>query len=212
MNTLKNEGGWDRLSRIILSEVLLLAGFFWLSSTIQIILYILSFILLVTGIFGFCPLYTLLKIDTFGKKDLKLSKIVWIVFTLIFLLIAIVGSYTSIFFTKKFFLEDYNRMNNFYKQTLFDTGKEMRPESIANYDLLSSEYKLFLAKYSVYHPYAFRGDKELSRDLEKVSSIIASLKEKVYTGNLKEAHLDFEKIRPIFQDILKRNNFSRGFP
>jgi hypothetical protein len=88
MNTLKNEGGWDRLSRIILSEVLLLAGFFWLSSTIQIILYILSFILLVTGIFGFCPLYTLLKIDTFGKKDLKLSKIVWIVFTLIFLLIA----------------------------------------------------------------------------------------------------------------------------
>jgi hypothetical protein len=30
----------------------------------------------------------------------------------------------------------------------------------------------------------------------------------VYTGNLKESHLDFEKVRPIFQDILKRNNFS----
>lgn len=34
------------------------------------------------------------------------------------------------------------------------------------------------------------------------------MKEKVYTGNLKESHLDLEKVRPIFQDILKRNNFS----
>jgi hypothetical protein len=33
-------------------------------------------------------------------------------------------------------------------------------------------------------------------------------KDAVYTGNLPESHLAFEKIRPIFQDILKRNNFS----
>ncbi|MDD2892085.1 MAG: DUF2892 domain-containing protein [Candidatus Gracilibacteria bacterium] len=208
MNIPKNEGGGDRLSRIILSEILFLVGFFWLSSTMQIIIYVLSFVFLVTGIVGFCPLYTVMKINTSSKKNAKISRNIWIVFVLTFLLIATLGSYTSIFFTKKFFLEDYNKMNNYYKQTLFNTGKEMRSESITQYDFLVSEYQLFLEKYHTYHPYSLRGDKQLNADLNTVSSIIISLKEKVYTGNLKEAHLDLEKVRPIFQDILKRNNFS----
>jgi len=38
--------------------------------------------------------------------------------------------------------------------------------------------------------------------------MIVLLKDKIYTGELKQAHLDLEKVRPIFQDILKRNNFS----
>lgn len=149
-----------------------------------------------------------MKINTSSKKNAKISRNIWIVFVLTFLLIATLGSYTSIFFTKKFFLEDYNKMNNYYKQTLFNTGKEMRSESITQYDFLVSEYQLFLEKYHTYHPYSLRGDKQLNADLNTVSSIIISLKEKVYTGNLKEAHLDLEKVRPIFQDILKRNNFS----
>ena len=99
-------------------------------------------------------------------------------------------------------------MNNYYKQTLFNTGKEKRPESISNYNSLVSEYSLFLEKYTKYHPYSFRLDSNLNNDFEKVGFIINSLKEKVYTWDLKTAHLDFEKVRPIFQDILKRNNFS----
>ncbi len=133
MKNLINEGGMDRLGRILLSEILFIIGFFWLGSILQIVFFILSFILLVTGIIGFCPLYTLFKINT-CQKDIQISKKYWIIFTLLFVLIGGVGSYYSAFFTKKFFLEDYNRMNNFYKQTLFDTGKEMRPESIANYE------------------------------------------------------------------------------
>ena len=99
-------------------------------------------------------------------------------------------------------------MNNYYKQTLFDTGKEIRPESIANYDALSAEYAVFLKKYTSYHPYVLSRDKELNADIVKVAGIITSLKDKIYTGDLKESHLDLEKVRPIFQDILKRNNFS----
>jgi len=99
-------------------------------------------------------------------------------------------------------------MNNFYKQTLFNTGKDKRAESIANYDPLVSEYATFMKKYTSYHPYSFRSDKNLNSDLEKISSMISSQKDAVYTGNLPQSHLDFEKIRPMFQDILKRNNFS----
>ncbi len=38
--------------------------------------------------------------------------------------------------------------------------------------------------------------------------MIAGLDVKVHTGNLPEAHKDFEAIRPIFQEMLKRNGFS----
>lgn len=99
-------------------------------------------------------------------------------------------------------------MNKYYKQTLFDTGKEKRAESISNYNSLIKEYKIFLDKYTTYHPYSLSTDKNLNSDLENQFIVINSLKEKVNTGNLKEAHLSFEKIRPIFQDILKRNWFS----
>ena len=99
-------------------------------------------------------------------------------------------------------------MNNYYKQTLFNTGKELRPESISNYDSLISEYEIFFAKYRKYHPYSLKWDANLNTDLNNISSMIVLLKDKIYTGELKQAHLDLEKVRPIFQDILKRNNFS----
>ncbi|MDD2487789.1 MAG: DUF2892 domain-containing protein [Candidatus Gracilibacteria bacterium] len=207
MNHNKNESGTDRLRRIIFSLVFFILGFFWLSSSIQIVSYVLSLILLVTSSIGFCPLYRIFRISTY-KKDKKIPKICWVIFTIVFLSVSIAGSYYSIFFTDKIFLEDYNKMNNFYKQTLLNTGKEKRAESIVNYDLLVSEYGIFLEKYSDYHPYSLRGDIHLNDDLDNIYSVISSLKEKVYSGNLKQSHLDFEKIRPIFQDILKRNGFS----
>ena len=33
------------------------------------------------------------------------------------------GSYASMFFSRKLFLEDFNAMNGYYKQALFLTGK-----------------------------------------------------------------------------------------
>ncbi|MFA6090654.1 MAG: DUF2892 domain-containing protein [Candidatus Gracilibacteria bacterium] len=207
MENFINEGSLDRFGRIILAEILFIIGFFWLGSVLQIVFFVLSLILLVTGIVGFCPLYILFKINT-CQKDIKISKKYWIIFTLLFVLIGGVGSYYSAFFTKKIFLEDYNRMNNYYKQTLFNTGKEKRTESIINYDALFAEYAVFLKKYTSYHPYALYGDTQWNNDITKVASIITDLKDKIYTGDLKQLHLDLEKVRPIFQDILKRNNFS----
>ncbi|NCN99724.1 DUF2892 domain-containing protein [Candidatus Falkowbacteria bacterium] len=202
----KNEGMLDRLIRVILGEVFFILAWFWLGGSFQTIAYILSAVMLITAITGFCGLYKIFGINTNNNK--KYSKVIWSIFAILFLAVAIVGSYYSSFFTKKLFLEDYNVMNNYYKQTLFNTGQDNRLESIANYDKLVIEYRNFTDKYSNYHPQVIAKDKNFNSDLVKVKNIIAGLKNEVYVGDLKDSHLSFEEIRPIFQDILKRNGFS----
>lgn len=203
----KNEGTLDRLARIVLAEIFFILAWFWLGGVIQIVLYVLGLVMLITGAMGFCGLYKIFGFST-NKGKLKKSKIVIIFSVIIFLAVAIAGTYFSNFFTKKLFLEDFNKMNNYYKLTLFNTGQEKRPESITNYDQLVLEYANFSKKYTNYHPQVIASDKNFNSDLIKVSSLITSLKDKVYAGNLKESHTDFEAVRPIFQDILKRNGFS----
>ncbi len=99
-------------------------------------------------------------------------------------------------------------MNGFYKQTLFYSGKEMRAETIANYNALIPAYGIFLSKYSQYQPFSFRHDANFVPDIMRGQKIVLSIGEKVQSGNLKEVHIQLEGIRPIFQDILKRNGFS----
>jgi len=193
----KNEGMLDRLIRVILGEVFFILAWFWLGGSFQTIAYILSAVMLITAITGFCGLYKIFGINTNNNK--KYSKVIWSIFAILFLAVAIVGSYYSSFFTKKLFLEDYNVMNNYYKQTLFNTGQDNRLESIANYDKLVIEYRNFTDKYSNYHPQVIAKDKNFNSDLVKVKNIIAGLKNEVYVGDLKDSHLSFEEIRPIFQ-------------
>jgi len=203
----RNEGILDRLIRVVLAEIFFLLAWFWFGGIAQIVLYILGFMMVVTVASGFCGLYKLIGFNT-NKKDKKISKVLIAFFAVIFLAVALAGSYYSSFFTRKLFLEDYNVMNNYYKQTLFNTGQEKRAESITNYDNLVLEYAKFSKKYSNYHPRIIANDKNFNSDLAKVSALIINLKDKVYTGDLKESHTNFEEVRPIFQDILKRNGFS----
>jgi hypothetical protein len=63
-----NEGILDRIIRVVLGIVLLVLGAGHLGGAVLMwVFYILGAILLVTGIVGFCPLYTLLKINTAKK-------------------------------------------------------------------------------------------------------------------------------------------------
>lgn len=116
--------------------------------------------------------------------------------------------YASIFFSKKKFIENFNLMNNDYKQTLFNTGQEKRTESIENYAKLVTSYASFEKQYLNHPPLVMINDKNFSNDLREIEAIIIGAKEGVYSGDLKSVHLEFEKIRPITQDILKRNGFS----
>ncbi len=62
-----NEANWDRIARAILGIVLILVPILFTQQIFGIILGIVGLILLVTGIIGFCPLYTVFNIST--KKE-----------------------------------------------------------------------------------------------------------------------------------------------
>lgn len=60
-----NEAGWDRIARVVLGIVLLYLG--WagvISGGWGIFLKVIGFVPLLTGLIGWCPLYTLFKFRT----------------------------------------------------------------------------------------------------------------------------------------------------
>jgi uncharacterized membrane protein len=61
----RNEGAVDRTLRVILgSAAIIAAGLVGWSSVLGIILAIVGVVLVVTGLVGFCPLYSALNIST----------------------------------------------------------------------------------------------------------------------------------------------------
>jgi hypothetical protein len=205
---MKNMNWWDRITRLILAVVLVELAFFWLGGVGAILLYCLGAVLIVTALIGFCPLYKPLGISTLSEKSKQLGKVGVILAAAVLLIVLFAGSYASAFFSRKIFVEEFNAMNNFYKQALFQTGQNNRDKAVANYEQWVSEYGQFEKKYIAYQPYALKGDGQWSSDLEKVEGIIAGVRDNVYKGDLHQAHLTLEQVRPIFQEVFKRNNFS----
>lgn len=204
---MKNEGAVERGLQTTISVAIFLIAFFWISGVGQFVLFVLAVVIAALAIIGFCPFYVLIgKNKGASIEKLTNNKKILLVSYATVLLAA--GSYGSIFFTKKIFVEDFNVMNADYKQTLFETGQEKRQESRRNYDKLVASYAIFENKYLAYRPYALRGDVVFENDLKKIEEIIAGAKNGVYEGDLKAMHLEFEKVRPITQEIFKRNGFS----
>jgi len=201
-----NEGTADRLIRLFVGVFAIIGSYFWLAGSIQIVIYILWVISILTGCIWFCGLYALLKINTCEKKQAnKKTKIIGRIVIAILWAAFAVG---SDFFSKKLFLEDFATMNDNYKQLLFNSGKEKRTESISYYQKLVPAYNEFQEKYTSYQPVALRWDENFTYDLAKVGVMINNIKDGVYSGDLVTTHKALEAIRPIFQDIFKRNGFS----
>jgi uncharacterized membrane protein HdeD (DUF308 family) len=64
----QNESSIDRIIRVIIGVIALVAGFFWLTGTWQTVAYVVGAVALVTGIIGFCGLYALLGISPKSVK------------------------------------------------------------------------------------------------------------------------------------------------
>ncbi len=203
---MKNEGFVERGIQLTISATLLVLALYWLSGMWIWVVGALAMLIMLFAVMGFCPLYVLLKIKKTNLGQPTALKVAVIV--LIYLAVLIGGGYASNFFSRKFFVEDFNAMNQYYKQALFETGQEHRPEAKQNYGALVTGYATFQQKYTRYQPYALRGDGQLIVDLEKVAKIIADTKQDVYVGDLKKAHLALEQVRPLTQEIFKRNGFS----
>jgi hypothetical protein len=205
---MKNMHSYDQLMRMLAGVVLLEAAIFWLAGTAQWLALGCGALLLVTGVSRFCPVYRLLGIGAGSSAAQPRSGVASAVSVVLLLAALAGGSYASVFFSRKVFLEELNAMNNFYKQTLFLTGKGQREAANANYDKLLPAYLLFKEKYTHYQPYALRGDAQLVPDLDRVHTLLKDVNGLVRNGDLHQAHLDLEKVRPVFQDIFKRNGFS----
>ncbi len=204
---MKNILPLDRFVRFALAILFAEAGYFWLASPWSFVAYAAALVMLVTALVGFCPIYKLLGLTP--KVDGKRTGTVGLALgALVLVAIAGGGSYASAFFTRKIFLEDFNAMNHFYKQTLFLTGKAQRPEAVANLDQLKPAFAAFTTKYATYRPYDLKGDTQLPADFATVGKILTDVEPLVRTGDLHQAHLDLEKVRPVFQDVFKRNGFS----
>jgi tetratricopeptide (TPR) repeat protein len=205
--SLSNENWIDRSVRALIGLALLQLAYFWLGGVCATIFYALSAVLLLTATVSFCPIYRALGMRSNGKPN-TLGKGWLIVAGVAFITLLLAGSYASHFFTKKFYIEDFNAMNNHYKQALFFTGKENREKAVENYEQLLASYAGFTTKYLAYHPYALKADRQFDADLLRIEAMINDAAENVRSGDLQQAHLMLEEVRPVFQDIFKRNNFS----
>jgi hypothetical protein len=198
----------DRFLRAIFAIALFELGYFWLAGSLQVGAYVVGAVLLTTALLKFCPLYKILSLRT-GSANTKTPGAIYLGLAVVVLLVEIVaGSYASNFATRKLFLEDFNAMNDHYKQTLFLTGKNDRAKAVEKYELLIPAYATFQEKYSVYRPYALKNDEQLSNNLVAVQGMLIGVNDAVRSGDLHEAHLALEKVRPVFQDVFKRNGFS----
>jgi Protein of unknown function (DUF2892) len=64
-----NEGVLDRIVRITIAMVALLAGLaLGIGSVTGIVLLAVAAIMFLTGVVGFCPLYTIFRINTAGTR------------------------------------------------------------------------------------------------------------------------------------------------
>jgi len=204
---MKNITSIDRFLRLLLAVLLAQAGFFWLAGTTALVAYALAAILLLTSAIGFCPLYRAMGVGS-QRNAAPHGLPIRLAGVALLLAVALGGSYASNFFSRKLFLEEFNAMNHFYKQTLFLTGKGEREKAIANYGELQSAYQKFQDKYTTYQPLALRSDPQLVPDLARVGGMLQAVNEGATTGDLQQTHLALEKVRPVFQELFKRNGFS----
>jgi hypothetical protein len=62
-----NEGKTDRIIRVILAIIIAISSFY-LTGIIQSVGFIIAIALLITGVIGYCGLYTILGINTCSTK------------------------------------------------------------------------------------------------------------------------------------------------
>lgn len=205
-SSLINENWIDRTLRAFMGLAFLQLAYFWLGGLWATVFYLLSAIMFLTAVVGFCPLYKVLGLR--NSKQSNAGK-VWLTLAgLVFMTQLVAGSYASHFFSKKFYIKDFNVMNSHYKQVLFFSAQENRAKAVENYDQLVVSYAAFENKYLSYHPHALKGDTQFNDDLIRIEGILTGAADNVHRGDLLQAHLALEKVRPVFQNIFKRNNFS----
>ena len=92
-----NQSAYDRLLRAFLAMLMVLAGLFWFSSPVDIILYVIALALFINAITGVCGLYSMLGVSTLGRKKESIPKWLVILFLVVIVIVLVIGILTRIF-------------------------------------------------------------------------------------------------------------------
>jgi hypothetical protein len=200
----KNLGTMDRLIRALLAELCIMIAFFWMGRAWQMVLYMLAVVMIFQAATGVCGFYNLIGRNTCERIKRKDKNLV-VVTAVLMVLIAGIGSYTSATITKNILKGDLVSVEEPYNLTLLSAEKDLRKESISQYETLNTSIGSFNKKYSDYTPFAVKFDEKFQGDMANVSIIVKASRQDIFTGLLSDAHARLDVGKLLLQDIKKRD-------
>lgn len=102
------------------------------------------------------------------------------------------------------FGQSYNQMNADYKSVLFASGQNKNETSLLMVGYKDS-FNLFYERYSTSPITPYNKDKEWKNSLDQVREVIMNSEILIFQNKSKDAHLELEKVRQIWQETFKRN-------
>ena len=200
---MKNLGSLDRMIRLIVAEVCLIAALFWAGEELQLPLILAAAVILIPAITGSCGLYELLgwnSCEMIKRKNDRLKRAL----VLAAILLAVMGSFASHLYTKDILLQDLEEVNETYniaRQSLIGDDAN----SSADIDSLERKFAAFAAKYSKYKPLVVRMDGNFSSQIDEISADIYRSKLSALQGDAASSRMELEPAGEIIRAMIKEN-------
>jgi len=200
---MKNLGSLDRMIRLIVAEVCLIAALFWAGEELQLPLILAAAVILIPAITGSCGLYELLRwnsCEMIKRKNDRLKRAL----VLAAILLAVMGSFASHLYTKDILLQDLEEVNETYniaRQSLIGDDAN----SPADIDSLERKFAAFAAKYSKYKPLVVRIDGNFSSQIDEISADIYRSKQSALQGDAASSRMELEPAGEIIRAMIKEN-------
>jgi len=200
---MKNLGSLDRMIRLIVAEVCLIAALFWAGEELQLPLILAAAVILIPAITGSCGLYELLgwnSCEMIKRKNDRLKRAL----VLAAILLAVMGSFASHLYTKDILLQDLEEVNETYniaRQSLIGDDAN----SPADIDSLERKFAAFAAKYSKYKPLVVRIDGNFSSQIDEISADIYRSKQSALQGDAASSRMELEPAGEIIRAMIKEN-------
>ncbi|HUM81717.1 MAG: DUF2892 domain-containing protein [Methanothrix sp.] len=200
---MKNLGSLDRMIRLIVAEVCLIAALFWAGEELQLPLILAAAVILIPAITGSCGLYELLgwnSCEMIKRKNDRLKRAL----VLAAILLAVMGSFASHLYTKDILLQDLEEVNETYniaRQSLIGDDAN----SSADIDSLERKFAAFAAKYTKYKPLVVRMDGNFSSQIDEISADIYRSKQSALQGDAASSRMELEPAGEIIRAMIKEN-------
>lgn len=199
---MKNLGTSDRMIRVIIAEICLLAAAFWVGEDLQLPLILATAVILIPVIKGSCGLYQLLgwsSCEIIRRKNDRIKA----VFVAAALLLAVVGGFASHILTKNMLIDDLEEVNISYASAVQFAGEDGNNSSLY-IDRLQNEFAVFQDKYSRYRPLTVRIDRNFTSQMDQISEAISGSKEAAMQKDEASAYEKLKDAGQLIEAMIER--------